>query len=158
MKKIYKLILYLSLLESFLINQPSNAFFPKINEPSKQELESTAIQIGKTALQLIQLGQNEEAIKLLRLAVKLNPKEIDLWTSLAEAQLRSNRNYEALSSLNQAIKLRPKEDSIYLKQASIYMDLDDPKKARISINKSFCFCDFLGFEVSYFFETRHFYC
>jgi len=136
MKKIYKFILYLSLVESFLITQSSNAFFPKINEPSTQELKSTAVQIGKTAIQLIQLGQNDEAIKLLTLAVKLNPKEKDLWTSLAEAQFRSNRNNQALSSLNQAIKLRPNEESIYLRQASIYMDLDDPKKAKISILKS----------------------
>ena len=136
MNKIYKFILYLTLLESFLITQSSNAFFPKINEPSKQELESTAVQIGKTAIQLIRLGENEEAIKLLTLAVKLNPKEIDLWISLSEAQSRSNKNYQALSSLNEAIKLKPNEDSIYLKKASIYMNLDDPKNAKISINKS----------------------
>jgi len=131
---IFKFILYLSLFESFLINQ-SSAFFPTINEPNQQELESTAIQIGKTAIQLIQFGQNEDAIKLLRLAVKLHPNEIGLWTSLAEAQARSNRNYQALSSLNQAIKLRPGEQSIYLSQASIYMNLDDPKKAKIYIKK-----------------------
>ena len=136
MKIIYKFIVYLSLLESFLITQSSNSFIPTINEPSNQELESTAIQIEKTAIQLIQLGQNEEAVKLLNLAVKLNPKEIDLWTSLAEAQFRSNKNYEALSSLNQAIKLRPNEESLYLRKASIYMDLNDPKKAKTSINKS----------------------
>ena len=125
--RIYKLILCISLFECFLINQ-SSAFFPKINEPNQQELESTSIQIGKTAIQLIQLGQNEDAIKLLRLAVKLNPKEIDLWTSLAEAQVRSNKNHEALLSLNQAIKLKPNEQSIYLRQASIYMNLNYPKK------------------------------
>ncbi|WP_269603880.1 tetratricopeptide repeat protein [Prochlorococcus marinus] len=137
MKKIsgiYKFILYLSLFESCLINQ-SSAFFPKINEPNQQELESTAIQIEKTAIQLIQFGQNEEAIRLLKLAIKLHPNEIALWTSLAEAQVRSNKNYEALSSLNQAIKLRPNEESIYLRKAYIYMNLNDPKNAKTSIKK-----------------------
>ena len=68
---IFKLIVYLVLFETFLINK-SSAFFPQINEPNQQELQSTAIQIGKTALQLIELDQNEEAIRLLKLAIKLN--------------------------------------------------------------------------------------
>ncbi len=139
MKKIYTIypfILCLSLLESILIIKPSNAFFPRINEPNQQEFESTSIQIGKTAIQLIQFGQNDEAIRLLRLAVKLNPKEVELWTSLAEAQVRLNKNVQALLSLSQAIKLRPKEQSIYFSQASIYMNLNDPKKAKISIKKA----------------------
>ena len=133
--EIYKFIICLSLFECFFIAQSINAFFPKINEPNQEELKSTSLQIGKTALQLIQFGQNNEAIKLLKLAIKLNPKEVELWTSLAEAQIRSNRNLEALSSLNEAIKLRPNEQRIYLSQASIYMSLNDPKKAKISIKK-----------------------
>ena len=132
--RIYKFVLCLSLFEYFLINK-SLAFVPKINEPSEQELVSTAIKIGRTAIQLIQFGQNEEAVKLLKLAVKLNPKEIELWTSLADAQLRLNKNFEALSSLNQAIKLRSDEQSIYLRKASIYMNLNEPKKAKASIKQ-----------------------
>ena len=132
--RIYKFIICLSLFESFFINQ-SSAFIPKINEPNQKEFEFTAIQIGKTAIQLIQFGQNKEAIKLLKLAVKLHPNEIDLWTSLAEAQVRSNRNHEALSSLNQAIKIRPNEQNIYFREAYIYMNLNDPRKAKISIKK-----------------------
>jgi len=132
--RIYKFILCLSLFESFLINK-SSAFFPKINEPSQQELESTSIKIRNTAIQLIQFGQNKEAIKLLKLAVKLNPQEIELWKNLAEAQVRLSRNHQALSSLNQAIKLRSNEQSIYFRKASIYMNLNDPNKAKISIKK-----------------------
>ncbi len=132
---IFQFLLYLCIFECFLITKSSNAFFPIINEPSEQELESTSIQIGKTAIQLIQFGQNDEAIKLLELAVKLNPKEKDLWISLAEAQVRSNRNYEALSSLNEAIKLKPKDQSIYFRQGSVYIELNDPKKAKVSIIK-----------------------
>ncbi len=132
--KIYKFIFYISLFEYFLINQ-SSAFIPRINEPNKQELKSTAIQIGKTAIQLIKFDQNEEAIKLLELAIKLNPNEIDLWTSLAEAQVRLNKNYQALSSLNEAIKLRPDKQNLYLSQSSIYLNLNDPTKAKIAIKK-----------------------
>jgi len=133
---ICKLVLFLSLFEYSLLTKTSNAFIPRINEPNQQELESTALQIGKTAIQLIQFGQNDEAIKLLKLAVKLDPKEIKLWRSLAEAQIRSNKNYQALSSLNKALKLKPNEQSIYLRKAYIYINLNDPNKAKTSIKKS----------------------
>ncbi len=132
---IYQLILCLSFLESFLITKSSNSFFPKINEPNKEELKSTSIQIGKTAMQLIQFGQNDEAVKLLKLAIKLNPEEKTLWTSLAEAQIRSNKNDQALSSLSQAIKLKPNEQSLYFRQGSVYMNLNKPKEAKASISK-----------------------
>ena len=133
--KFSQFLLVLCLFESSTISKPSNAFFPKVNEPNEQELKSTSIQIGKTAIQLIQFGQNNEAIKLLELAVKLNPKEKELWKSLAEAQVRANRKYQALSSLNKAIKLKPTEQSIYFRKASIYMDLNDPQEAKFSIKK-----------------------
>jgi len=132
---LYLFIIYFSLFECFLLTKSSNAFFPKINEPSEKELNYTGIKIGRTAIQLIQFGQNDEAIKLLKLAVKLNPKEKDLWTSLAEAQARLSKNNEALLSLNKAIKLNPTEQSIYFRKASIYMDLNNPKKAKVSIKK-----------------------
>ena len=131
---ILKILVYLVLFESFLTNK-SYAFFPRINEPSQQELKSTALQIGKTAIQLIELNENEEAIRLLKLAVKLNPKEIDLWTGLAEAQYRINKNHEALESLSKATELRSDKPGIYFRKASIYMNLNDPNKAKISIKK-----------------------
>ena len=134
-RKLYIFILCLSLVESFIVTRSTNAFLPNINEPNKLEFEATSIKIGKTAIQLIQFGQNNEAIKLLKLAIKLNPNEIELWTSLAEAQARLNKNYQALSSLKKAIELKPKEKNIYFQEASIYMNLNDPKKAKISIQK-----------------------
>ena len=132
---IYQVILCIGLFEYFLITKSSNAFFPVINEPNQKELEYTSLEIGKTAIQLIEFGQNNEAIKLLKLAVKLNPKEKDLWIALAEAQIRSKKKYQALSSLNKAIKLRPKEESVYFTIASIYMDLNNPQKAKDFIKK-----------------------
>ena len=132
---IYQFIICISLLEFSIINRSLEAFSPTINEPNKQELESSSIQIGKTAIQLIQFGQNQEAINLLKLGIKLNPKEIALWISLAEAQIRSNKKHEALSSINEAIKLNPKDQNIYFTKASIYMDLNDPQKGKVSVEK-----------------------
>ncbi|WP_269623929.1 tetratricopeptide repeat protein [Prochlorococcus marinus] len=133
--KINQFLMCLVLFEICVSTSSSNAFFPKINEPNTQELESTSIKIGKTAIQLIQFGQNHEAIKLLKLAVKLNPKENDLWTSLAEAQFRVNKKYQAISSLSKAIQINPKEQSIYFRKGSIYMDLNEPQKAKFAIKK-----------------------
>ena len=134
-QKVCQLIVYLILLDSIVITGPTDAFFPRINEPKKQELESTSLQIGNTALRLIQFGQNNEAIKLLKLAVKLNPREQELWISLAEAQIREKKHYKALSSLNKAIKLDQKKDEIYFSKAYIYIELNDLQKAKSSINK-----------------------
>ena len=131
----FKFLISLILLELFNMNRPSSAFFPKINEPNQEELNRTAIQIGKTAVQLLQFGQNNDAIKLLKLALKLNPKENALWISLAEAQIRSNKKYKALYSLKKALELKPREQNIYFKKASIYMDLNDPQKAKVLIKK-----------------------
>ena len=132
---IYQVILYISIFECFFINKSSNAFFPVINHPSQQELESTSIKIAKTAIQLIRFGQHEEAAKLLKLAIKLNPKEVDLWITLADNQIRSDKKYQALSSLSEAIKLKPKDENIYFSKASLYMDLNDPIQAKIFTKK-----------------------
>ena len=94
--KIFKYLLGLSLINNFFIPNSSVAFFPRINEPNQQEFESTSKQIGKTAIQLIQFGQYKEAIKILKLALKLNPTEETLWTTLADAQFKSKDNNNAL--------------------------------------------------------------
>ncbi len=132
--KILNIVVYLILFVSSIINE-SLAFFPKINEPNQQEFESTSIQLGKTAIQLIKFNQNEEAIRLLKLAVKLNPKETQLWSTLAEAQLRLDRNYEALESITQATKLQPNKPNLYFRKGSIYMNLNNPNEAKIFIKK-----------------------
>ena len=41
----------------------------------------------------------------------------------------------AIDALNKAIKLKPKEDSIYFRKATILMDLNKPKQAKLSIKK-----------------------
>ena len=78
---------------------PSKAFFPTINEPNTEELKSTSIEIGKNAIQLIQLGEIEDATNLLKLATQLNPDEEILWIGLADAQIKSNKHKEAFKHL-----------------------------------------------------------
>ena len=133
--KIFKYLLSLSLVETFFVTHSSTAFFPRINEPSQQEFESTSMQIGKRAIQLIQFGQYKEAIKILKLALKLNPKEETLWMALAEAQFKSKDIDRALFSLNKVLVLNPKNASIYFTKGSIYMNSNQLKSAVKMLNK-----------------------
>ena len=133
--RIFKYLLGLSLIEAFFLTTSSIAFFPRINEPSQQELESTSIQIGETAKQLIKFGQYKEAIKILNLALRLNPKEENLWMALPEAQFKAKDSDRALLSLDKALVINPKNASIYFTKGSIYMNLKHLENAISMLNQ-----------------------
>ena len=133
--KIFKYLLSLSLIETFFATNSSIAFFPRINEPNQQELESTSIQIGETAKQLIQFGQYKEAIKILNLALQLNPKKENLWMDLAEAQFKAKNSEKALLSLDKALLINPKNASIYFTKGSIYMNSKHLENAISMLNQ-----------------------
>ena len=133
--KIFKYLLSLSLIEAFFVTNSSIAFFPRINEPNQQEFESTSRQIEKTAIQLIQFGQYKEAIKILKLALKLNPKEETLWMTLAEAQFKSKDSDKALLSLDKALAINPENASIYFTKGSIYMNSKNLRNAILMLNQ-----------------------
>ena len=133
--KIFKYLLGLSLINNFFIPNSSIAFFPRINEPNQQEFASTSKQIGKTAIQLIQFGQYKEAIKILKLALKLNPTEETLWTTLADAQFKSKDSNNALLSLDKVLVINPKNASIYFAKGSIYMNSKNLENAILMLNQ-----------------------
>ena len=133
--KIFKYLLSLSLIEIFFITNTSIAFFPRINEPNQEEFEFTSMQIGKAAMQLIQFGQYKEAINILKLALKLNPKEETLWMALAEAQYKSKDSEKALSSLDKVLVINPNNASIYFTKGSIYMNSKRLENAILMINQ-----------------------
>ena len=133
--KIFKYLLSLSLIETFFVTNSSIAFFPRINEPNQQELKSTSIQIGETAKQLIQFGQYKKAIKILKLALQLNPKEENLWMALAEAQFKSKDSDRALLSLDKALEINPKNASIYFTKGSIFINSKHIENAIKMINQ-----------------------
>ncbi len=133
--KIFKYLLSLSLIETFFIPNSSIAFFPRINEPNQEEFEFTSMQMGKAAMQLIQFGQYKEAINILKLALKLNPKEETLWIALADAQFKSKDSDSALLSLNKVLVINPKNASIYFTKGSIYMNSKNLEKAILMLNQ-----------------------
>ncbi len=108
---------------------PAQALVPTVYLPSAQELEGSAIGIGRTAAQLLSLGQPEEAARLAALAVRLRPNDERLWAVLAEAQLRSKQLKPAADSLARAKKLDPKNAGLWFAEASLALRDNRPKDA-----------------------------
>ncbi len=107
----------------------AHAFVPYIFEPNPKKLEETSLKIGRTASQLIEIQQNKEAIRLAKLAIRLNPVDARLWSVLAEAQRRNNLLTEARKSLAQAKELSPQQASLWFAEASLALQQKEPKQA-----------------------------
>ena len=134
--KIFQLILtaIFGLTISFQSN-PSKAFVPYLYEPEQKDLKATSLSIAKTAAQLIQLGQPDEAMRLARLAVRIEKNDDRLWAVLAEAQLRTNQLSAAKFSLQKAKRINPNNASLWFAEASIEIQEKNTKKAILLLNK-----------------------
>ena len=108
---------------------PVRALTPYVYTPSSQELEGAGVGIGRTAAQLLRLGQPEEAASLAALAVRLQPNDERLWSVLAEAQLRSNQLKAAAGSLAKAKALKPGKAGLWFAEASIALRDERPDDA-----------------------------
>lgn len=109
----------LLLVSACLTSAPAKALVPTVYLPSSQELKGSALGIGRTAAQLLTLGQPQEAARLAALAVRLRPSDERLWSVLAEAQLRSKQLEPAAESLARAKKLNPKNPGLWFAEASL---------------------------------------
>lgn len=108
---------------------PARALVPYVYTPSTQELEGAGIGIGRTAAQLLRLGQPEEAYRLAALAVRLQPNDERLWSVLAEAQLRSDQLNDAAGSLAKAKSLNPGKAGLWFAEASLALRDNRPDDA-----------------------------
>ncbi|QNI52593.1 tetratricopeptide repeat family protein [Synechococcus sp. BIOS-E4-1] len=108
---------------------PVRALTPYVYTPSSQELEGAGVGIGRTAAQLLRLGQPEEAASLAALAVRLQPNDERLWSVLAEAQLRSDQLKAAAGSLAKAKALKPGKAGLWFAEASIALRDERPEDA-----------------------------
>ena len=108
---------------------PVRALTPYVYTPSSQELEGAGVGIGRTAAQLLRLGQPEEAASLAALAVRLQPNDERLWSVLAEAQLRSDQLKAAAGSLAKAKALKPGKAGLWFAEASIALRDERPDDA-----------------------------
>lgn len=109
--------------------QPAKALVPYVYVPTTEELKGSAIGIGRTAAQLLQLGQAKEAAQLAALAVRLDPKDDRLWSVLAEAQLRSDELEGASKSLARAKTLNPDKAGLWFAEAAIALRAEQPDDA-----------------------------
>ena len=85
---------------NFLITTlPAKPFVPKVYGPNIEKLKKTGLEIGYTAAHLIKIGQPKEGTGLAKVALSLNPEEIDLWMILIEGQIRDNKFSISIYSL-----------------------------------------------------------
>tara|TARA_Y100001968_G_C19336638_1_gene707245 strand:+ start:281 stop:1153 length:873 start_codon:yes stop_codon:yes gene_type:complete len=134
-KKKHLIVTFFLLVGTIAGVQPIKAFAPYVYEPNKKELNRTGINIGKTAAQLLHLGQTKDAIRIAELAVKLNPTDDRLWSILAEAQVRNNLLEEAIISISKAKELKPKKAGLWFAEASLNIQSNKPKVAIYLINQ-----------------------
>lgn len=111
------------------------ALVPSVYLPSSQALEGSALGIGRTATQLLGLGQPQEAVRLSALAVRLRPNDARLWAVLAEAQLRSKQPKPAAISLARAKQLDPTNAGLWFAEASLALRDNRPDEAIPLLNQ-----------------------
>ena len=107
----------------------ANALIPYVYLPTEGELKGSSIGIGRTAAQLLQLGQAKDAARLAALAVRLNPNDERFWSILAEAQLRNNDLKDASRSLARAKQLNPEKAGLWFAEAAIALRAERPDDA-----------------------------
>ena len=108
---------------------PSHAVVPTVHVPSSADLKGSSRGIGRTAAQLLQMGQAKEAAQLAALAVRLDPRNERLWSVLAEAQLRSDQLDAASTSLARAKALNPTKAGLWFAEAAIALRAEQPDSA-----------------------------
>ena len=107
----------------------AEAVVPYVYLPSSGELTGSAVGIGRTAAQLLQMGQPKQAAKLAALAVRLDPQDERLWSVLAEAQLRSDDLEQASQSLARAKDLNPDKAGLWFAQGALALRDERPEEA-----------------------------
>ena len=111
------------------VTPAADAVVPYVYLPSSEELTGSAIGIGRTAAQLLQMGQPKQAAKLAALAVRLDPQDERLWSVLAEAQLRSDDLEQAGQSLARAKNLNPDKAGLWFAQGALALRDERPEEA-----------------------------
>jgi len=113
----------------------SHAFIPYYNLPSKKFLKVNGSEIGKNAYQLLYFGQFKQGLALAKLAITLNPEDVNLWALLAEAQIKNEFFNEALFSIKQGKLINPLVSALYFAEGSIYISQNKKQRAKKSLKK-----------------------
>ena len=128
------LLLQLFILSIFQVKK-SNAFIPYYNLPSKKFLDLNSSKIGKNAYQLLYFGQLKEGLALAKLAISLNPENVNLWALLAEAQINNKLFDDALLSIKKGKLINPLVSELYFAEGAIYLNQNQKQKAKKSLKQ-----------------------
>jgi len=79
---------------------------------------------------LLMADRTEESVKILQIAVKMEPYEASLWADLAHAQVRIGAFEEARESGEQAVSLNPDSHEAFYTLGDAWAGLGDRAKAR----------------------------
>ena len=112
-----------------------NAFIPFYNLPSKDFLKLNGSEIGKHAYQLLYFGQLKEGLALAKLAISLNPEDVNLWALLAEAQINNKLFDDALLSIEKGKLINPLISELYFAEGSIYISQNKKQRAKKSLEQ-----------------------
>ena len=112
-----------------------NAFIPYYSLPSKKFLNLNGSEIGKNAYQLLYFGQLKEGLALAKLAISLNPENVNLWALLAEAQIHNKLFNDALTSIKKGKLLNPLASELYFAEGSVYISQNKNQKAKKSLKQ-----------------------
>lgn len=113
----------------------SSAFIPYYDLPSKNFLNQNGSEIGKNAYQLLYFGQLKQGLALAKLAISLNPEDVNLWTLLAEAQINNKLFDDALLSIEKGKLINPLISELYFAEGSIYLSKNKKQKAKKSLKQ-----------------------
>jgi tetratricopeptide (TPR) repeat protein len=86
--------------------------------------------IAALAKSLPLAGSSDEMIKAFKKAVKLEPKNVNLLSSLGDIYIRLNRTGEALQAFRKATRLDPKNADLWVRLGDIYRSADRMGDAR----------------------------
>ncbi len=120
---------------NFFNAQKTNAFIPYYDLPSKKFLKKNGSEIGKSAYQLLYFGQFKEGLALAKLAISLNPIDVNLWVLLAEAQVNNKLFDDALVSIEKGKLLNPLVSELYFAEGAIYINQNKKQKAKRSLKQ-----------------------
>jgi len=113
----------------------SSAFIPYYILPSKKFLKLNGSEIGKNAYQLLYFGQSKKGLSLAKLAISLNPEDVNLWALLAEAQINNKLFDDALLSIEKGKLINPLVSELYFAEGSIYISQNKIQKAKESLKQ-----------------------
>ena len=134
MKKIFKVIVFVSLINLFFLKvEEFKSLVPYYYFPKNKNLKKEGLSIGKDAYQLLYFGQYEQSLNLAKLAVKINKTDEKLWLILAETQMANKLYSKALDSLNKAQIINSDISEIYFAKSNIYLQISQLEDAKTAL-------------------------